>query len=67
MNELTQLRSALLHNKIWIIDLVELEMRDADSMNETGRFEFDYFYSCLNLLELFPLWKNRQKETTLTN
>lgn len=67
MNELTQLRSALLYNKIWIIDLVELEMHDADSMNETGRFEFDYFYSRLNLLELFPLWKNRQKETTLTN
>lgn len=42
-------------------------MHDADSMNETGRFEFDYFYSRLNLLELFPLWKNRQKETTLTN
>lgn len=36
-------------------------------VNETWRCEFDYFYACLNLLGLFPLWQKQQKTTTLTN
>lgn len=36
-------------------------------VNETWRCEFDYFYTCLNLLGLFPLWQKQQKTTTLTN